>query len=395
MDFHCRYDIIVAGAGIAGIASAVAAARQGKKVALVEKQNLIGGLATSGLIFVYLPLCDGMGHQVTFGLAEEMLKRCVNYGPFDLPEEWGGPEGGKAVPSKRFASYFSPAGFTLELDKMLREAGVDLWLDTLVTDVKCDEKGKIASVYVSNMSGNGEISADCFIDATGCAALIRRAGGACYTDDNFVTPWWMQNAPGEKHYYFNDSIHIQTYDVRTPEFASDDPMSGKSHTSFTRRAWQIIREQYDKFYAEMPNGRVTNYPLHLPAMPQFRKIARIDAVTMLGDDQYGRYFEDSIGLYGDWRKRGFVWETPYGTLIPKDVKGVLAAGRCMGCKDEAWEVFRVIPAAAMTGEVSGIAASMCIDRKCEPADLDVKALQKELAKHGFKFHLADVGLPVR
>ena len=54
MDFNCRYDVAVAGAGIAGIAAAVAAARQGKKVALVEKQTLIGGLATSGLIFVFL-----------------------------------------------------------------------------------------------------------------------------------------------------------------------------------------------------------------------------------------------------------------------------------------------------------------------------------------------------
>ena len=55
MDFHCQYDVAIAGAGIAGIAAAIAAARQGKKVALIEKQTLIGGLATSGIVYIYLP----------------------------------------------------------------------------------------------------------------------------------------------------------------------------------------------------------------------------------------------------------------------------------------------------------------------------------------------------
>ena len=87
MSDNLKYDVVVTGAGIAGIAAAVAAARKGMKTALIEKQTLIGGLATSGLILVYLPLCDGFGTQVTFGIAEELLKRSLNYGPFELPEK--------------------------------------------------------------------------------------------------------------------------------------------------------------------------------------------------------------------------------------------------------------------------------------------------------------------
>lgn len=64
------YDLVIVGGGIAGIAAAVQAARQGCRVALVEKTALTGGLATAGLINVFLPLCDGNGHQVSFGLAE-------------------------------------------------------------------------------------------------------------------------------------------------------------------------------------------------------------------------------------------------------------------------------------------------------------------------------------
>ena len=91
------YDVVVVGAGVAGIAAALAAARRGHKTALVEKQTLIGGLATSGLIYIYLPLDDGYGHQVIKGISEEMLKRCVEYGPFDVPEKWGGVIGGNQI----------------------------------------------------------------------------------------------------------------------------------------------------------------------------------------------------------------------------------------------------------------------------------------------------------
>ncbi|MBQ6597734.1 MAG: FAD-dependent oxidoreductase, partial [Lentisphaeria bacterium] len=89
-----HYDVVVCGAGVAGVAAAIAAARKGAKTAVIEKQCLLGGLATSGLIYIYLPICDGNGKQLAFGLAEEMLKRCVEYGPFDVPEQWRGPKDG-------------------------------------------------------------------------------------------------------------------------------------------------------------------------------------------------------------------------------------------------------------------------------------------------------------
>ena len=58
-----NYDIIVVGGGIAGVAAAVSASREGAKVLLIEKSINLGGLATSGLISAYEPLCDGNGRQ--------------------------------------------------------------------------------------------------------------------------------------------------------------------------------------------------------------------------------------------------------------------------------------------------------------------------------------------
>ncbi|MBE6384411.1 MAG: FAD-dependent oxidoreductase [Lentisphaerae bacterium] len=390
-----KFDVVIAGAGIAGISAAVAAARLGMKTALVEKQTLIGGLATSGLILVYLPLCDGKGTQVTFGIAEELLLRSLNYGPFELPEQWGGPKGYNPE-EKRFKCYFNPAGFILELDKFLLEAGVELFLDTMIVAAETDETQRLRKVQAANSSGIFDIEGNCFIDTTGDASLIRRAGGAYETGINYISPWWMENAPGaaERYHFIND-LHIQPTGpiVNYPQI--DKPESGKSATHFTRSAWQIIREHYDKKYSGDPDGRHKHFPIHLPAMPQFRKIACAKTLFMLDDDMYGRHFEDSIGLYADWRKCGFVWETPYRSLLPETINGVLAAGRCMGARGDAWETFRVIPAAAMTGEAAGAAAALSVQNNCDPKDLNIEDLRAHLRENHFRFHLEECGLEVR
>lgn len=65
---EAEYDVAVCGGGIAGIAAALAAARKGAKTVLFERNYMLGGLGTAGIVTIYLPLCDGYGHQVSFGL---------------------------------------------------------------------------------------------------------------------------------------------------------------------------------------------------------------------------------------------------------------------------------------------------------------------------------------
>ena len=101
------YDIAIVGGGIAGVAAAVQTARMGMKTVLIEKTALVGGLATGGLINVFLPLCDGNGHQVSFGLAEEMLRRSLKYGPGEIPPRWRDER--DAAERKRVISVLSPA----------------------------------------------------------------------------------------------------------------------------------------------------------------------------------------------------------------------------------------------------------------------------------------------
>ena len=107
-------DVVVAGGGIAGCAAALAAARNGASVLLIEKQTMLGGLATAGLITYYLPLCDGEGRQMSYGIAEEFLRLSVRHYPeADIPESWkknGGldPDYAEARRAVRYETRFSP-----------------------------------------------------------------------------------------------------------------------------------------------------------------------------------------------------------------------------------------------------------------------------------------------
>ena len=84
-----EYDVMVAGGGVAGIAAALASARSGASTILCEREYGLGGLATLGLITIYLPLCDGNGRQVSFGIAEELLKLSVKHGYQAMyPKAW-------------------------------------------------------------------------------------------------------------------------------------------------------------------------------------------------------------------------------------------------------------------------------------------------------------------
>ena len=71
-------DVLVAGGGFAGIAAALSAARAGKKVILIEKSYILGGLGTSGLVTIYLPICDGYGRKVSYGSDAHGINRLAD-----------------------------------------------------------------------------------------------------------------------------------------------------------------------------------------------------------------------------------------------------------------------------------------------------------------------------
>ena len=132
-----EYDVAVCGGGFAGISAALAAVRQGSKVVLFEKQYMLGGLGTAGLVTIYLPLCDGYGHQVSFGIVEELFRLSILHGAEDrYPENWLENIGTRTEIDKRFEVQYNPQLFAVLAEKLLKDAGVKILYGTYAVDVK-------------------------------------------------------------------------------------------------------------------------------------------------------------------------------------------------------------------------------------------------------------------
>ena len=99
-------------------------------------------------------------------------------------------------------------------------------------------------------------------------------------------------------------------------------------------------------------------------------------------DEVGVTYSDSVGIFPNWKKIGPVYELPFSTLYGKEIKNLAVAGRCISTTDEMWDVTRVIPVCAVSGEAAGAAAAICSDF----ANIDIKKLQDHLVKNGVKLH---------
>ena len=163
-----KYDIVVAGGGVAGVAAAVEAARAGKKVVLIDKSTQLGGLATIGLVNLFVPLCNGRGVQVIKGIADEMLRLSLKYGFGDVPADWQNGEPGQNNTLQRLTARFSAPIYSLALCEYVREHGIEVMFDTIITDVQMTG-GHIDAIVAYNMSGHILYEADMFIDVTGDA----------------------------------------------------------------------------------------------------------------------------------------------------------------------------------------------------------------------------------
>lgn len=404
MKFEKQFDILVIGGGVAGVAAALEAARgdmhvTSLRVGLIEKTVQIGGLAAGGLINIYLPLCDGLGHQVTFGIAEELFHLSIKYGPGDVPSGWPNGQG-------RYQTVFSPASFALALDEVLNAAGVEIWLDTLVC-LPLVDGNRLVGVEVENKSGRGVLRAQCVIDATGDADIAYHAGAPCAEGNNWLSLWSIetsleaagravagQDDPGSERAPLLSGVRIGAGaggEGAIPGAAHYTGIDGAQVSTFVLEGRRYLREHYARLHAQGDKtSRHHRFPVTLPAMAQFRTTRRIVGLETLTDGQNNCHVDTSVGLAPDWRRAGPVWEIPYGTLVPQGITGLLAAGRCISSTDDAWEVTRVIPVAALTGQVAGLAATLAVQHDTTPDRIAAKEIQQKLSEKNIPFHIKDV-----
>lgn len=376
-------DVLVAGGGIAGISAALAAARTGAKVVLVERECILGGLATLGLITIYLPLCDGMGKQVTFGIGEELLRLSIKHGVEDkYPKPWLEDGTFEERTKTRFKVQYNPHFFALEAEQLLLEEGVQILYNTLICDV-LQRNQKISHVIVENKSGRSAIEVKSVVDATGDADICKFSGEktALFAQKNILANWY--------YYIKNGELGLTQLGVAdTPDEYKDEnapkPLVGRRFTGIdgveNSEMLCLAHAQMLKNVLQKREADKSHTPVTMPTIPQVRMTRRIDGAYTLDDKEMHKHFGDSIGLISDWRKRGPVYEIPFSTLYGKYIKNLITAGRCISVTDSMWDISRVIPACAVTGEAAGTAASMTDDF----ASIDISKLQNILTKNGVK-----------
>ena len=373
-----EFDIIVVGGGIAGCSAALAARRQGCRVLLLEKLTVLGGLATTGHIVIYLPLDDGYGRQVIGGISEELLQLSAKYAYYgDDFTHWR--ENGKRYECK----YNGPA-FSLALEELLLDEGVELLYDTLFVGAEIED-GFCRAVFVENKSGRTRIPCRACVDASGDADLFARAGEACVAGQNNLAIWTYCVSAPDRLYQKRGGpdapglklVSLGRIDTAKGAQTYERPYYGDTGEGVNR----FVLDGHRRLLEHMKrDGSLV--PASLPGMAQIRTSRRIEGAYELSDKDANVHFEDNIGGTGDWRKPGPVYEIPYRTLYTAGLKNVLSAGRCISTAGEAWEIVRCIPQAALTGQAAGTALAMAIESGQTVQALDVDALRDRLAAAG-------------
>ena len=374
-------EVLVAGGGFAGIAAALSAARAGAKVILLEKEYILGGLATAGLITIYLPLCDGNGRQVSFGISEELLRLSIKHGAEAMyPNAWLDNGTEKERKKQRFQVRYNPHIFALLAEQLLKEEGVHVLYGTSVCGVSVNA-GKIEAVITENKSGREAIQVKSVVDATGDADICKLSGAKTelFQQKNVLAAWHYYLSKGELNLRMLGASDIpdKYKNSNTPKPLCEERFTGVEGEEISRMV-QISHNLMLNDILKHKEKDQSHVPVTIPTIPQLRMTRRIVGLYTLDDSESHKNFSDSIGMISDWRKNGPVYQVPFRTLYGDDISNLITAGRCISVTDAMWDISRVIPACAVTGEAAGVAAAMSDDFK----KLDINALQEHLRNKG-------------
>ncbi|UCC67160.1 MAG: FAD-dependent oxidoreductase [Armatimonadota bacterium] len=392
-------DVLVVGGGPAGLAAAIAAARNGAKTTLVEQFAYLGGTATASL----MACINGFRNQVepdetqtVRGIAEEIILKLKEldglgkspYEQKDYPTESGQLAYSYAIDTEKFKYV------TLE---MCVDAGVDLMFHTYFCDSIVEQEA-LRGVIVENKSGRQALMARVVVDASGDADVAARAGA----------PFWQTRA--EEAPRLRDSIMYRVaFGERRPGgvFACDfgtnavvwgpwiEAIDGTDADQLSKGEVEARLRIYEDFaekqaeHPELADARVVETP-PLLGIRQTRfvegeyKLTAEDAIS-------GRRFEDVVAIssapiihYYGYRRylehEGY--DIPYRCLVPKKVDNLLIAGRCISSEQQPYESHRSMAPIMAIGEAAGTAAALCCETGAAPRGLEVAVLQEQLAAQG-------------
>jgi hypothetical protein len=412
-------DLVVVGGGPAGIAAALAGARNGLSVTLLERYPYLGGLASGGMVLVLDDMCNGQEIAVR-GLCADLIARLERLGLAVTPPEadrrsdaamwrkwsrWGVFDFTSHLKPQPivYAAAFDPDGFKRVSNDMIAEAKVNLRLHSWFSHAIVED-GAIKGVVCESKEGRQAILGKIVVDATGDLDVAASAG-----------------APFIKGAYIVTTVfRLGGVDIEEAErFEYDEPEAFKA---IDREAKRLIGGSWDKWWLKTPLPGVVwcncphmaNYDglkvddltradfegrkriaklveyLH-EKMPGFRDCFVVDVAPQLGirqtrlleglyvvtkeDVTERRHFADSVA-------RGRDYYTPYRSLLPREVKGLIVAGRHYSATSSAQRMSREIPPCMAMGEAAGEAAALALEGGVALDRVDVAKLQTRLRERG-------------
>ena len=418
-------DVLVVGGGPAGCAAAVAAARVGARVVLLERYGYLGGLSTGGLVIWIDRMTDWDGRQVIAGFARDILDRMPRDGVAGAaPSDWGSknPELvahwrqrlGSFRDTVTWSPVVDPEWLKLESLKMALELGVAPVFHALAS-MPIVEHGAVKGVVFDSKEGRQAIFARVTVDATGDGDVFSRAASAFASDIdaksmhhsvNVAWLWggvdmnrWIAFRTGQPDEFqaIMEQGRQQLGELERPYVSWRNDVAlflGPRLTGYSA----IDVEDLTAVEVESRRWMVdllAFYRAHLPGFadawvmqtaPQIgvRHSRRLTGVKPVVRDawQAGVVYPDEIGVSPSLSPTFASVSVPYGSLVPVTMDGLLAPGRHMASDASSHTFLREIPQCWLTGQAAGAAAALSARANLPPRALDVSALQAELTRQG-------------
>ena len=413
-------DVLVVGGGAAGVAAALAAARNGCRVILTERYPHLGGLASGGQVLVLDDMAD-LRQKTVAGISDEIVERldamgAAVYPPvedrFTSSEEtwsrWGrwGLQDNYARTRPKTITYavaFDPEALKFIALQMVDEAGVHLRLHSTFVDAIV-EGGQIRGGIFQTKSGRQAILAKVVVDASGDGDVFAAAGAPFELGSYIMTVVhrfanvdvegaiaWEQAHPGDAARLHKEikAIYGGSWDywwLRTPI----DGVVWCNCPHIPDLNGLIVEDQtYVEYEARK---RIQKALAYVRAnLPGFERAALVDTAPQLGTRQTRllqgeyvltkgdvlgrRWFPDRVGMGRDYYY-------PYRVMLPLEVENLIVAGRCFSATSEAQKMSREIPPMMVLGQAAGVAAALAVRQGRPFRELDVDEIQETLRQQG-------------
>lgn len=411
-------DVLVVGGGTSGCSAAIAAARRGARVLLIDRYGFLGGTATAAMVGcfcgVYTCAPDSTHRLLVGGIPREIMTRL---------------ETASAGYKYRHRFQVDHEAFKILLETMLAEAGVEILFHALAVEALV-ERGSIRGAIVEHKGGREAVLAARVIDASGDGDVAALAGAPYELGDaegNLQAPTMvfdMGNVDVERAMAFPEPeirrLLIETtargeFDFpRVSGSFSPIPQPGKVHVNMSRVAGVDGTDPWSLTAGTLAGRRqVADFARFLKTYVPGFEAARIDAVAaqlgvretrrilgghVLGREDVleGRKFPDAI-CRSSWpiedhaQGKGTIrlhlkgddfYQVPYRCLVPQEIDGLLMSGRCVSATHDGQASVRVMGPGMAMGEAAGTAAVLSLRRGERPRDLDPGLLRGELLAAG-------------